>query len=167
MGLLYTTPALPALHPPHPSPELIISLNRPPGHVDDYVGALPYLHCGGEKGKPCTYFETLCFCHMSSARSTSDGRGPVTRKRVPDRETPPHHLTCFVTPCMTCLYPRYARKGDCSPFLAFVTDNGFKSVCQMTWIYSITQPHTEVYRIHPHPHHTPLVNSLQHIHARN
>jgi len=50
------------------------------------LGALPYLHCGGEKGKPCTYFETLCLCHMSSARSTSDGRGPVTRKRVPDRE---------------------------------------------------------------------------------
>ena len=26
------------------------------------------------------------FCHMSSARGTSDGRGPVTRNRVPDRE---------------------------------------------------------------------------------
>ena len=79
---------LPCPHctPPHPSPESIISLNRPPGNVDDYVGVLPYLHCGGEKGKPCTYFETLCLCHMSSARSTSDGRGPVTRKRVPDRE---------------------------------------------------------------------------------
>ena len=92
------TRLLPCLHctPPHPSPESIISLNRPPGHVDDYVGALPYLHCGGEKGKPCTYFETLCLCHMSSARSTSDGRGPVTRKRVPDRETPPPptHLLC-------------------------------------------------------------------------
>ena len=25
-------------------------------------------------------------CHMSSVRSTSDGRGPVTPKRVPDRE---------------------------------------------------------------------------------
>ncbi len=25
---------------------------------------------------------------MSSARSASDGRGPVTRKRVPDREEP-------------------------------------------------------------------------------
>ena len=24
----------------------IISLNRLPGHVDDYVGALPCLHCG-------------------------------------------------------------------------------------------------------------------------
>ena len=48
--------------------------------------ALPYLHCGGEKGKPCTYFETLCLCHMSSARSSSDGRGPVTRTRVPDRD---------------------------------------------------------------------------------
>ena len=28
------------------------------------------------------------FCYMSSVRSTSDGRGPVTRKRVPDREEP-------------------------------------------------------------------------------
>jgi hypothetical protein len=26
------------------------------------------------------------FCHMSSVRSTSDSRGPVTPKRVPDRE---------------------------------------------------------------------------------
>jgi hypothetical protein len=26
------------------------------------------------------------FCYMSSARSTSDCRGPVTRKRVPDRK---------------------------------------------------------------------------------
>jgi hypothetical protein len=26
------------------------------------------------------------FCHMSSARGTSDGRGPVTRTRVPDRD---------------------------------------------------------------------------------
>jgi hypothetical protein len=26
------------------------------------------------------------FCHMSSAPGSSDGRGPVTRKRVPDRE---------------------------------------------------------------------------------
>ena len=26
------------------------------------------------------------FCHMSSVRGTSDGGGPVTRKRVPDRE---------------------------------------------------------------------------------
>ena len=70
----------------HPSFESIISLKRPAGHVDDYAGALPYLHCGGEKGKPCTYFETLCLCHMSSARSTSDDRGPVTRNRVPDRD---------------------------------------------------------------------------------
>ena len=28
------------------------------------------------------------FCYMSSVRSTSDSRGPVTRKRVPDREEP-------------------------------------------------------------------------------
>ena len=115
MGLLYTTPALPALHPPHPSLESIISLNRPAGHVDDYAGALPCLHCGGEKGKPCTYFETLCLCHMSSARSTSDGRGPVTRKRVPDRETPPHPLTCVVTNCM---YHSSLIKASSGPFEA-------------------------------------------------
>ena len=152
--------------PPHPSPESIIYRYRPPGNVDDYVGVLPYLHCGGAKGKPCTYFETLYLCHMSSARSTSDGRGPVTRKRVPDRETPPHLLTCFVTPCMTCLYRPSETKGD-TPFLVSVTDNGFKSVCQLKWIYSITHVHSDVHRPHPHPHHTPLVNGLQHLYARN
>ncbi len=73
LGLLYTTPALPALHPPHPSLESIISLNRPAGHVDDYAGALPYLHCGGEKGKPCTYFETLCLCHVTGGRNHPKG----------------------------------------------------------------------------------------------
>ena len=162
------TRLLPCLHctPPPPSPESIISLNRPPGNVDDYVGVLPYLHCGGEKGKPCTYFETLCLCHMSSARSTSDGRGPVTHKRVPDRETPPHPLTCFVTPCMYCLYRTSEGRGI-APFLAFVPDNGFKSVCQLKWAYSITHPHSDVHRSHPHPHHTPLVNGLQHLYARN
>ena len=167
MGLLYTTPALPALHPPHPSQPTTNHLpESPSGPCDDYVGALPCLHCGGEKGKPCTYFETLCLCHMSSARSTSDGRGPVTRKRVPDRETPPHPLTCFVTPCMYCLYRTSEGRGI-APFLAFVTDNGFKSVCQLKWVYSITQPHSDVNRTHPHPHHTPLVNGLQHLCARN
>ena len=112
LGLHDSCPA--CIAPPHPSPESIIYLYRPPGNVDDYVGVLPYLHCGGEKGKPCTYFETLCLCHMSSARSTSDGRGPVTRKRVPDRETPPHPLTCFVTPCMYYMHRRTERRVDCS-----------------------------------------------------
>jgi len=46
-------------------------------------------------------------------------------------------------------------------------DNGFKSVCQMKWVNSITQPHSNVNRTHPHPHHTPLVNGLQHLCARN
>ena len=45
------------------------------------------------------------FCHMSSVRSTSDGRGPVTRKRVPDREEPGK--------------PRKdARRGRCHPLEA-------------------------------------------------
>ena len=78
---------------------------------------------------------------------------------------PNHSLTLSHPACIVCIIG--VRERGIAPFLASVTDNGFKSVCQMTWIYSITQPHTEVYRIHPHPHHTPLVNSLQHIHARN
>jgi hypothetical protein len=45
------------------------------------------------------------FYHMSSVRSTSDGRGPVTRKRVPDREEPGK--------------PRKdARRGRCHPLEA-------------------------------------------------
>jgi hypothetical protein len=38
-------------------------------------------------GRP-HHFDDLVtyFCHTSSVRSTSDGRGPVTRNRVPDRE---------------------------------------------------------------------------------
>ena len=46
----------------------------------------------GEKGKPglralpTSMTMVFRFCYMSSVRSTSDGRGPVTRKRVPDRE---------------------------------------------------------------------------------
>jgi hypothetical protein len=45
------------------------------------------------------------FCPMSSVRSTSDGRGPVTRKRVPDREEPGK--------------PRKdARRGRCHPLEA-------------------------------------------------
>ncbi len=49
------------------------------------------------------------FCHMSSVRSTSDGRGPVTRKRVPDREEPgkppltpiPHQTQMWCELCVT------------------------------------------------------------------
>ena len=58
-------------------------------------------------------------------------------------------------------------RGALAPFLAFVPDNGFKSVCQLKWVYSITQPHSDVNYTHPHPHHTPLVNGLQHLCARN
>ena len=45
------------------------------------------------------------FCHMSSARGTIDGRGPVTCNRVPDREEPGK--------------PREdARRGRCHPLEA-------------------------------------------------
>jgi hypothetical protein len=36
----------------------------------------------------------------------------------------------------------------------------------MKWVYSITQPHSDVNRTHTHPHHTPLVDGLQHLCAR-
>ena len=45
------------------------------------------------------------FCYMPSVRSTSDCRGPVTRKRVPDREEPGK-------PC------KDARRGRCHPLEA-------------------------------------------------
>ena len=55
--------------------------NRLRHHIHMHpVGALPYLHCGGEKGKPCTYFDTLCLCHMSSARSTRRQRPRNSQK---------------------------------------------------------------------------------------
>ena len=38
---------------------------------------------------------------------------------------------------------------------------------KMKWVYSITHPHSDVHCTHPHPHHTPLVNGLQHLYARN
>ena len=150
LGLLYTTPALPALHPPHPSPESIISLNRPPGNVDDYVGALPYLHCGGEKGKPCTYFETLCLCHMSSANfsfnklrkspnvSNLDTHGTIPTRsdihkitkipRLHCKLPPNHSLTLSHPACIVCIIG--VRERGIAPFLASVTDNGFKSVAK-------------------------------------
>jgi hypothetical protein len=35
------------------------------------------------------------------------------------------------------------REGVIAPFLAFVPDNGFKTVCQMKWVNSITLPQSE------------------------
>ncbi len=35
------------------------------------------------------------------------------------------------------------REGVIAPFLASVPDNGFKTVCQMKWIISITVPQSE------------------------
>jgi hypothetical protein len=106
-------------------------------------------------------------------------RSPLFAKEFRTGKLPPHPLTCFVTPCMTCMHRQNERKGV-APFLAFVPDNGFKSVCQLKWAYSkccfcknnkrlidITHPHSDVYWTHPHPHHTPLVNGLQHLYARN
>ena len=29
-----------------------------------------------------------------------------------------------------------------------VPDNGFNSVCQLKWVYSITHPHSDVHRTH-------------------
>ena len=57
---------------------VVISLKLVYTPVDDNVTAPHKSQVTSQK--PCAYFETLCLCHMSSARSTSDGRGPVTRK---------------------------------------------------------------------------------------
>ena len=35
------------------------------------------------------------------------------------------------------------REGAIAPFLAFVPDNGLKTVCQMKWVNSITLPQSE------------------------
>jgi hypothetical protein len=35
------------------------------------------------------------------------------------------------------------RERVIAPFLAFVPDNGFKTVCQMKWVNSITLPQSE------------------------
>jgi len=35
------------------------------------------------------------------------------------------------------------REGVIAPFLAFIPDNGFKTVCQMKWVISITLPQSE------------------------
>ena len=72
------TRLLPCLHctpPIRVNLYTIISLNRPPGHEDDYVGALPCLHCGGEKGKPCTYLP---------ANEFRTGRSRGNLARTPD-----------------------------------------------------------------------------------
>ena len=84
-------------------------------------------------------------------------RSPFSPPPLPHRT---HLLTCFVTLCIVGV-----REGGIAPFLAFVPDNGFKSVCQMKWVNSITQPQSDVNRSHPHPHLTPLVNGIQHLYA--
>ena len=78
---------------------------------------------------------------------------------------PPTHLLCNTLHDLLCIVG--VRERRIAPLLAFVPDNGFKSVCQLKWVYSITQPHSDVNYTHPHPHHTPLVNGLQHLCARN
>ena len=72
-------------------------------------------------------------CHMSSVRSTSDGRGPVTHKRVPDREEQGKPI-------------KDARRGRCPPpwsrFLAPVDDT--VTADNLYWILNTTGPsHTE------------------------
>jgi len=111
-----------------PDVAVVISLKLVYTPVDDNVPAPHKSQVTSQK--PCDYFETLCLCHMSSARSTSDGRGPVTRKgfrigrsqgnlaRLPDArlhcKLPPHPPTCFITPCMYYMHRRSERRGDCS-----------------------------------------------------
>jgi len=46
---------------------------------------------------------------------------------------PKHHLACIVG----------VREGVIAPFLVFATDDGFKTVCQMKWVISITLPQSE------------------------
>jgi len=55
---------------------VVISLKLVYTPVDDNVTAPHKSQVTSQK--PCAYFETLCLCHMSSARSTSDGRGIAT-----------------------------------------------------------------------------------------
>ena len=66
------------------------------------------------------------FCYMSSVRSTSDGRGPVTRKRVPDREEQGKPS-------------KDARRGRCHPLEA-----GFWPL----WMTPLPRTNITEYRIH-------------------
>ena len=59
-----------------------------PANARRICGAWGRFQCPGRRGATPPVTLVLCFCYMSSVRSTSDGRGPVTRKRVPDREEP-------------------------------------------------------------------------------
>ena len=47
----------------------------------------------------------------------------------------------FYLACIVCIVG--VREGVIVPFLTFVPDNGFKTVCQMTWVNSITLPQSE------------------------
>ncbi len=60
---------------------------------------------------------------------------------------PTHSLALSHLACIICIVG--VREGVIAPFLAFVPDNGFKSVCQLKWVYSITHPHSDVHRTHP------------------
>jgi len=66
----------------------------------------------------------------------------TTTPPIPHRTT--HSLALSHLACIVCIVG--VRERGIAPFLAFITDNGFKSVCQMTWVYSITQPHPDVHR---------------------
>ena len=100
-----------------------------------------------------------------TATSTNDIHKITKIPRLHCKLPPNHSLALSHPACIVCIVD--VRERGIAPFLASVTDNGFKSVCQMKWVYSITQPHSDVNRTHPHPHHTPLVNGLQHLCARN
>ena len=81
-------------------PCIPVCLTNDAGHIALYLPQIPENHPNHEgtvfsifmlrtdRTSGHYHFDEMvnCFCHMSSVRSTSDGRGPVTHKRVPDRE---------------------------------------------------------------------------------
>ncbi len=100
-----------------------------------------------------------------TSTSTSDIPKITKIPRLHCKLPPTQSLALSHLACIICIVG--VREGVIAQFLAFVPDNGFKSVCQMKWVYRITQAHSDVNCTHPHPHHTPLVNGLQHLCARN
>ena len=66
--------------------------------------------------------------------STSDFHKITKMPRLHCKLPPTHSLALSHLACIVCIVG--VRERGITPFLAFVPDNGFKSVCQMTWVYS-------------------------------